>query len=357
MKKLDSYVIREMIVPFLLGTVGVCLMFQASAYIDIAKKINMSNTRLQDVAWFIFYNTPTYLNLTLPVGATLGSALAMSRLARESELTAMRAAGARVLRVIAPITLVGLLISGIHFYMIESLMPPLARKAKAMGANIGYLPNFGDVKSNAMIQLAGGTASFGTVMRQGDQLSLQKVLLVEKSPSDEMKFTSAKEGTYKDGRWTFRNPYERVVKGQEMVSAKAMGKDQVIDQRIIVSDLFAPPVGEELTIAQLKESISAARQIGNDTKKQEVQLQAKFALPLSCFIFAFVAPVFAILFSRAGGFAGVFLSLGLCGLYYNAFIISTEILYKFSFMPGWLAAWITNILFALLGLVAIRRLE
>jgi lipopolysaccharide export system permease protein len=356
-KKLDTYVVREMIVPFLLGTLGVCMMFQAAAYIDIAKKINMSNTRPQDVAWYILYNTPAYLNLTLPVGATLGSALAMSRLARESELTAMRAAGAKILRVILPIAFMGLLISISHFLMIERVMPPLSRKAKTMGANIGYLPNAGDVKTNAMIQLGPSTACFGTVMKQGDTLNLQKVLLVEKLADGGLKLTSAKEGTYKDGVWLIPSPYERVLDGQLMRSAHSSQRTLKIKQRIIVGDLFAPPVGEELSVEQVRESIVAAKQIGNDTKKLEVQLQAKFALPVSCLIFAFVGPIFAIIFARSGGFAGVFLSLGLCVLYYNAYIISTEILYKFSFMPAWLAAWLTNIVFALLGLVAIRRLE
>jgi lipopolysaccharide export LptBFGC system permease protein LptF len=63
------------------------------------------------------------------------------------------------------------------------------------------------------------------------------------------------------------------------------------------------------------------------------------------------------MFARGGGFVGVLLSLGLCVLYYNAYVISTDILSKVAFIPGWLAAWLTNIVFLVLGIVAIRRLE
>jgi lipopolysaccharide export LptBFGC system permease protein LptF len=107
----------------------------------------------------------------------------------------------------------------------------------------------------------------------------------------------------------------------------------------------------------LMREIEKGRRAGNDTKTLEVKLHSKLALPVSCLIFAFVSPIFAIIFARSGGFAGVFLSLGICILYYNIFIVSTEILYKMPWMPGWLAAWLANIVFAILGLIAIRRLE
>ena len=60
---------------------------------------------------------------------------------------------------------------------------------------------------------------------------------------------------------------------------------------------------------------------------------------------------------RNGGFVGVFLSIVIVLLYYNAFVISTEILSKIPQVPGWLAAWLPNILFIVAGVIAIRRLE
>ena len=86
-------------------------------------------------------------------------------------------------------------------------------------------------------------------------------------------------------------------------------------------------------------------------------LNVKFSVPAACIIFALIGPVFAIYFARSGGFVGVFLSIFLVLLYYNAFVISTEILSKIGQIPGWLAAWLPNMIFAAIGILAIRRLE
>ena len=68
-------------------------------------------------------------------------------------------------------------------------------------------------------------------------------------------------------------------------------------------------------------------------------------------------PVFAIIFARTGGFAGVLLSFFLVLLYYNAFIVSTEIFGKNGWLDPVIAAWLPNVVFAVIGLFAMRRLE
>ena len=114
---------------------------------------------------------------------------------------------------------------------------------------------------------------------------------------------------------------------------------------------------EEMTIKELLDSIKDGRKVGANTKDLEVKLNVKFSVPAACIIFALIGPVFAILFSKSGGFVGVFLSIVIVLLYYNAFVISTEILSKVDQVPGWLAAWLPNILFIIAGVIAIRRLE
>ena len=54
---------------------------------------------------------------------------------------------------------------------------------------------------------------------------------------------------------------------------------------------------------------------------------------------------------------GVMVSLGLVWMYYNAYVISTEILGKNGWLSPVLAAWVPNVVFALIGLVFVRKLE
>lgn len=356
MKKLDSYMLRELIVPFLIGTVAVIMMFQANTYIYLGKNFNLKNIPTAAVFQLIFYSTPSYLWMTLPVGTALGTSLAMTRIVRESELTAMRAAGARIFRVILPLGLFGVLVSAADYYVIDYLNPAASEKAEKLSIQIGMMGYAPDVKTNTIIQLRQYAASFGSVVRKGEDLQISKILLIEQPEPDVTVLTTADHATYHDGIWKFQNAFYRFLKGQDLVTAKPKG-DFTVNQKIVTGDLFQAPALKEQTSQQIRESIEAAKKIGQDTKQLEVNYHIKFSVPAACLLFAFVAPIFAIKFARGGAFVGVLLSMGLVILYYNGFVISTQILSKLDFVSGPMAAWLPDIVFALLGAIALRRLE
>jgi len=115
MKRLDRYLWKELFVPFIIGTFAVMLMFQANYLIYIYREFSIATVPIPAVLKLILFQTPEWLNMTLPVGTSLGASLAISRLARESELTAMRASGASVLRVLRPVVVFGLCVAIANF--------------------------------------------------------------------------------------------------------------------------------------------------------------------------------------------------------------------------------------------------
>src|SRR2546421_10701839 len=108
MKTLDRYIYRELMVPFLIGTVAGALMFQANMLIFLFKNFSLQNVPTLAVLDMILYKTPYFLNMTLPVGGALATSLAFSRLTRESELTAIRAYGTPIMRAVFPVIWFGL---------------------------------------------------------------------------------------------------------------------------------------------------------------------------------------------------------------------------------------------------------
>ncbi len=356
MKKLDTYMIRELFVPFLIGTFSVVLMFQANEYIALAKLFNLENIPAKAVFQFILDLTPSYLNLTLPVGMALASSLAMSRVARESELTAFRVAGAKIMRVIRPIAAFGLVVSIGNFFLVEKVIPPATKAANRIGYTLGILGMAPNVKTNAFLTLRQYAANFEFVERDGDDLRIRGVTLIEHPEPGVMALTSAKTATYHNGQWSFHDAYFRVVKDLELQVFHPK-QDFVINESIVSGDLFAPPMAEEMSIPELLESIKDGKKVGSNTKDLEVKLHVKFSVPAACLIFAVIGPIFAIYFARRGGFVGVFLTIMLVMVYYNAFIISTQIISKSPMVPAWFAAWLPNMLFLIAGVIAIRRLE
>jgi lipopolysaccharide export system permease protein len=349
--------IKELMVPFIIGSLAVVMMFQANLLIFMFKSFSMSTIPIQAIAKLLLYKTPFFLNMTLPVGMALATSLAMSRLVRESELTAMRAAGASILRIIFPISIFGLLVGIGNYYLVEKVMPPAEKEANRLSTQLAIIGAMPDFKSNVNFQLQDYSVKIRTIYKQSnDVLQLDDVVLVEQPQSYEYRVFTAMSGTYQDGIWRFPNARCWRFKGDDLVEFNS--KELVITQPINISDAING-VGQptEMTTPQLKRSIKDLQNLKQDTAGMEIQYHTRFSVPAACYVFSIVGPVFAIWLGKGGGFVGVLLSILMVLLYYNAFIISTEILGKNHWVSPIIAAWLPNILFVGLAVFGLRRLE
>lgn len=356
-RRIDRYLLRELSVPLIVGTLGVLLMFQANLLIAVLKKLSMSSMPVLAIFQLIWYETPFFLSMTLPIGVSLGASLAMSRLTRESELTALRAAGCSIRRAMVPIMVVGALVGVGNFFLVERVVPESKKQSAKRQVEMAILGAAPEFKSNVIVNLKNYTASFGTVMRGSEgNVDFTDALLIERQRVGEVHVYQARSGNYRAGVITLHGALLRVFKDDELTEVGSR-KDVVINEPISINDIFVPPAPDEQTAEQLGTAIVEMRQQQRDTTNLEIAYHVKYSLPASCFVFALVAPVFAIWLGRSGGFIGVLLSFMVVLLYYNAFIISTEILGKNSYLSPWMAAWLPNLLFLSVGFLVLRRLE
>ncbi|MCB8933147.1 MAG: LptF/LptG family permease [Fimbriimonadaceae bacterium] len=355
MKHLDRYVLRELVVPFLIGTIAVVLMFQANQLIAQFKAFSLQSVPASAILQSLMFRTPSYLVMTLPVGMALASSLAMSRLARESELTAIRGAGVRLLRVILPVAAFGLVVSLANFYLVERVVPVAQREARKVEQQVALLSAGPEFQSNVTVRLRAFTAFIGTVNRAPDgSILLSNVMLVERPRVGEIVFYLADFGDYQKGNWSLPKARIWTFKGERVQHFQV--RDFRIEEPITVDQLFLDPAPEEQTAAQLQKAIDEGERFGRDTRSLRVAYYVRYSVPAACLVFAIVGPVFAIWLSRSG-FVGVLLSIVLVFLYYNVHVVSTEIFGKEGWLSPVVAAWLPNVLFAVLGLIGLRRLE
>ncbi len=356
MKRLDRYVIRELFVPFMIGTLAVVMMFDINLIMAITKEADLSHVPKQAIAQLIMYKTPFFLNMTLPVGVSLAASLAMSRLSRESELTAMRSAGARILRVIRPIVLFGVVVAIGAFLNVEKLMPVTERKSNELQRQIGTLVMIPDLAQNVYVKLDKFQVHIGSANRAGqDRMSLTDILIYSNTIQGQDQLIHAAAGSYDHGAWNLNNADVWIFEKGELTRFRE-NQNWNINDKIAIDDLMMPPMPEEQTLTQLKKEIIEARKQHRPSKILEISYWVRFSTPAACIVFALFAPAVAIKFGKSG-FAGVLLSIVLVGIYYNAFVLTTEILGKNGSLPAIPAAWLPDIVFAVLGLFFIRRLE
>ena len=357
MKRLDTYVLKESLVPLVIGTIVFALLFVANDMIAIYKTFNVDAVPFLAIVQLLLFKLPFWLKLTFPIGTALGVSLAVSRLARESEVTAMRAAGISVSRVIRPLLFAGLVMAMINFWIVERWVPPASRAYRKLVNEVGLLAAMPQFRSNVNLSLGRYSASFGSISRSDNgRVILREIVLFERPRPGESRIYTSPNGTYQNGIWIVEKPFVVHLKGEHVETA--VTNDRVtINEPIRIADLFAPPSPEEDPLEVLAEAVRVSRAAGQSSVRYEIEYHQRFANPVTCLIFAFTGAVLALRFAKAGPFIGVMVSLGLVWLHFNVYIISGEVFGQRGWLTPVMAAWLPNLIFAVFGLFFVRRLE
>src|SRR5580704_4464058 len=110
-KLLDRYILREMVVPFLIGQSAIVLMLVGSVLYNNADVLLVNQVPVEFIVRMVLYFIPFVVHMTMPVAMAVAASLAISRLCADSEVTVMRASGISLVRIFSPIFVVGLLLS------------------------------------------------------------------------------------------------------------------------------------------------------------------------------------------------------------------------------------------------------
>lgn len=355
---MDRYIVRELIIPFIAGSFAIALLFAANQLIFILKTYNVQSLPPMAMFLMVLYRMPSWLNMTLPAGISLAASLAITRLSRESEITAMRTVGVRVIRIILPVAMFGIVVSIGNYLLVEKVMPQTEQRARRLEIDAGISAAAPGFASNIWMNLKQYRATFASVRRVGDTLQINDIVLGERPYGDTARYLTAPQGTYQNGIWTFDDPVLWDISPKGLKLSRIQGRRMTIPQPIFVTDLFDNlQLPQDKTASELASAIKEGKAVGRDMTNEEVQYYERFSVPAACVVFAIVAPIFAVTFARTGTFIGVLLSLILVLLYYNAFVVSTEIFGKNHWVSPWLAAWLPNLVFVSLGLFGVRKLE
>ncbi|HYD47920.1 MAG TPA: LPS export ABC transporter permease LptF [Terriglobales bacterium] len=123
MRILDRYVLREIAVPFLLGLGLFTLVLLVARIVKIIEMIVNRGVAAADVLLLFSYILPGFLEVTVPMALLFAALIAFGRLAADSELTALRAAGISLVRISRPVFLFALAAFGLTLMLSLHVRP------------------------------------------------------------------------------------------------------------------------------------------------------------------------------------------------------------------------------------------
>ena len=123
MKKLDRLILKSFLGPLLLTftiAVFVLLMQFVWKYIDdlVGKGLDFSV-----IAQLMLYASATFVPMALPIAVLFASIMTMGNFGEHYELVAMKAGGVSVRRIMMPLALVALMLTGVAFYFANNVLP------------------------------------------------------------------------------------------------------------------------------------------------------------------------------------------------------------------------------------------
>jgi len=136
MKKLSTYIITELIPPFLLGLVVIVFIFLMNFIIKAVDKILGKGIEPMVILEYIGLNIAWIIALAIPMSVLIASLMAYGRLSDDNEITALKAAGVSFTRMILPGIIFAVAMAGFMVYFNNNVLPDFNHRARMLGSDI-----------------------------------------------------------------------------------------------------------------------------------------------------------------------------------------------------------------------------
>lgn len=357
MRLLSRYVLRQWILIFLLAAVGLPVV---SVLIYITDKLN----RLLDrgltpgsIVLSAVYGLPVNMANMIPAAALFATVFTVGPLARHSEITAAKAGGVSFHRLMLPLFLAAGLAGIADFYIAEFATETTARQLEVERERVAR--NQSSRFSFVYRADAGWVYSIRALDTQTE--TMQQVVL--ERPSTRPDFPNL--AIWADSaRWNDSAQRWRLLNGTAHYLGDSLAAGAVRFAELELATFNEPPRSlliepkrpEEMTYRELAAYIGTLTRSGNDTKKLEVELAVKLALPAACVIIALFGAPLAMSNPRAGTAWGIAISLGTT-VFYLLLINLAKAVGASGVISPTLAAWLPNLFFAGMAGVLLMRVR
>lgn len=357
-KTLDWYIIRKFIGTYIYS---IALIISISIVFDVNEnlsKFTQYHAPLKAIVFDYYANfVPYFANLFSPLFVFIAVIFFTSKLASNSEIISMLAAGVSFKRLMRPYMISCVLISSLSFFLASYIIPHgtiVKQNFESMYKN----KKKNTSAENVQLQVAPGVIAYiqhyDNNMKRGYGFCLDK--FQEKKLVSHLTATDVQYDTISDSKyhWTLSNWKLRQLKGLREHITSGARKDSVIQME--PTDLvYSKGQQETFTSPELKDYISKQIDRGSGNVVQyQVEYYKRIASSFASFILTIIGASLSAR-KRKGGM-GVYLGIGLALSF--GYILFQTISATFAINAGFppmLAAWMPNIVFSIIAFVCYRK--
>ncbi|MFP4082271.1 MAG: LptF/LptG family permease, partial [Candidatus Aminicenantes bacterium] len=356
---LDRYLVRKYLTIFSLVFLALFLISVIVTFFERIDNVYEHDKSLALLLEYIRYSLPEFIHYILPVAALTSTLLSLGLLTKSNEITAMKACGISLYRIVLSVILLGLAASFCSLYLQENVLPYANKKAEEVWNKINDRPP----RSYSHLDRR------WVLGRERNRIYYYNYFDPEKSVFSQLSIYDIDSSS-----WSFKKRYyseKGYLKGNHLSLSQCwyrefeerkpvtfQEKEQMVIYPVEKKKYFLKEWKEpdQMSYAELKDYIQEIEEKGFETVKFKVDLNYKLSFPLVSLIMTLLGIPFAFSMGKRGTLVGIGLSLVIAMIYWGGVGIFKSLGY-INYLSVYLAAWGPNLIFGLIAVYLIFTLR
>lgn len=356
---IDRYLLRKFTAILIFALIAMITVFVAVNYVENTDRFIDRKVPSDVIMRYYLHFIPHIITLTLPVDVLLAALFSIGSLARFNEITAIKASGVSLFRLLTPLLIAGALISLANFWISENIVPNANRIKTDLWKT--YVE-----RSSSQRRISGNDVNLydpggvKVVMDRFDKtiMTAFQISIQEFQQQTLRSRIDAQEAVWDSARqiWILRSVTRRSFEGQteKMEFIPELEKNDLF---FTLEDILkGERHPDEMNYRELATFIQKLKLSGSRTERWEVDYHLKYAYPLTCLVMVLFGAPIAAGRKKSGAGINIFLTLVICFAYWICIQTFRYMGYNQTLTPIE-AAWIPNILFGSISLFLFLRMR
>ncbi len=353
-KIIDLYILKELAYPFIIGIMIITIIMLSNYLFQLTDLIIVKNVPIKLVLKLLFYYLPEIIVETFPMAILFATITGMGRLSRENEFTALRMGGISLPRLLLPLIIMGIIISGLTFVLNENIVPWSSHQARNIIRQTILQDAMPDIQENVFFQGPKGRIFFVESYRENTS-KLSNIMIYYRDKDKKGDFPpviTAKKGSIKENTWLLSDGIIHEYDKDGYLSMESHFDQMEIEVTQESKQFFGEQrTTSEMSRRELKEEIDLFKNSGINVSSLYVDYHLKLARPLAALLFILIGTPLS-LTRKENRIASILMTISIIFFYYLMLSINRS-LGRNGYLPPLVAAWLPNILFAIVGIILI----
>src|SRR5580700_10757375 len=350
---LDDYVLRDFFLYLGMIVAAFLVLLLVFTLFELLGDILRNQTPAIVVVEYLLNVSPYLLYSVAPLIMLLAVLITFGLMNRSNEITAIKATGTSVYRIVMPVLAAAAVLSTGLFFADQFYLPHTNKRQEALHNQIKGKPPQTYLRPDRRWIFGQNNDIYYYQFFDADRNQFGNITIFQLDPAS---FTitrriHAERAHWAEtmNRWVYENGWERSLR------VSAMGGYRLFDVSTFPELAETPAYFKkevkqytEMNYEELHRYIRDLQQSGFDVVRLRVQLQKKLSYPVITLVMAVLAVPFSLSSGKKGAITGVAIAVGIA-VFYTVVSRLFEAMGDLSQLPPALAAWSPDLIFVLVG--------